>query len=123
MDLLQAIELKLKAAGFETMTATTGEVGLEKLIRKPDCVWLDLLLPKMNGFEFLAIMKKNPITRDIPVIVVSNSGGPDKVKRALELGVQDYLVKAETKLETVIEKIKHILHEGAKSSTTNHSHH
>lgn len=121
IDLLQAIELKLTSAGFSTITSATGEDALEKLSEKPDCVWLDLFLPKMSGLDFLAEMKKNQSTRHIPVIVVSNSGGPDKMKAALELGVKDYLVKAETKLENVIDKIKLIVHE-RKSPTHNSTH-
>jgi len=105
--LLKAIETKLRLAGFEVLCAETGEEGLEQLKKNPDLVWLDIYLPKMDGFGFL--QAKNKLENKIPVLVVSNSGSEEKIRRASNLGVTDYLVKANFSLEEIIEKIKMIL--------------
>lgn len=103
---LFAIEAKLSHEGFEVDTTTTAEEGLKKIEDKPDIILLDLLLPKMNGFEFLEIVKKDPKTKDIPVIIISNYGAKNNVERGLKLGAIDFIVKLQYSLEEVVEKIK-----------------
>jgi two-component system alkaline phosphatase synthesis response regulator PhoP len=106
--LLELLEKKLKDVGFEVVLAIDGEEGLEKIrSEKPDLVLLDILMPKKNGVEVLEEMNK---TEDInltkvPVIIISNSGQPVEIDKVLELGVKDYLVKAEFNPREVIEKV------------------
>jgi PleD family two-component response regulator len=70
---------------------------------------LDLLLPKINGFEFLKDIKANSALRAIPVIVLSNLGDDDSIKKAKDLGASDYFIKAATDLSALNDKVKKIL--------------
>jgi two-component system phosphate regulon response regulator PhoB len=108
--LQEAARLKLAKEGIEPIIAGTGEEGLEILKkRKPDLIWLDILLPGMNGLEFLHQVRENPDTKDLPVIILSVSSGPEKVKQAFTMNVVDYLVKNEYTIEKVVGKVKNIL--------------
>lgn len=98
--------------GYEMVSAMDGEEAL-KLVgaEKPDLILLDLILPKIHGFDVLKKLKENPETKDIPVIVLTNLEGTGDVEKALELGATTYLVKANYSLEEVIGKIKKTLGE------------
>lgn len=98
---------KLVLAGFEFIEAINGIEGLHKVVyEKPDLVLLDLILPRKNGFDVLIEMKKNKKTRNIPVIILSNLGQETDIKRGFALGAQEYLIKPEISLSTVVEKVK-----------------
>lgn len=98
---------KLTRAGFEFIEATNGEEGANKIISEnPDLVLLDLILPRKNGFDVLVDMKRNPNTKSIPVIILSNLGQESDIKRGLALGAQDYLVKTDVNLSEVVDKVK-----------------
>ncbi|MDP2663900.1 MAG: response regulator [bacterium] len=102
----------LDQEGYKVISALDGELGL-KLAKekKPDLILLDLILPKVHGFEVLKGLKGDEATRDIPVIVLTNLEGVGDVEKALELGATTYLVKATYSLEEVIGKIKKTLGE------------
>lgn len=108
--LQKALSIEALGAGFTVFTAGNGEAGLE-LIRKekPDAVLLDLMLPKMNGFDVLAALKKDDATKNIPVIILSNMGQDEDRKKGLALGAADYFVKSNTDLEALTEKIKKMI--------------
>lgn len=98
---------KFQREGFDFLEATNGEEGLNKIIaEKPDLVLLDLMLPKKNGFDVLIDMKRSKATERIPVVILSNLGQESDVKRGLELGASDYLVKADISLSDVVVKVK-----------------
>lgn len=98
---------KLKASGYEVMLARDGESGLEQIRNwKPDLVLLDIILPRMNGYEVLEAKLGDKAIAGIPVIVISNSGQPVEVNRALSLGVKDYLVKAQFDPDEVLVKVR-----------------
>lgn len=102
----------LREEGYEMLTALDGEVGLRLTKeKKPDLILLDLILPKMDGFEFLEKLKENPEIKNIPVIILTNLERTEDVERALELGAKTYLVKADYSLEEVIRKVKKTLGE------------
>jgi len=105
--LLNVLENKLKKEGFDVVTALDGEIGV-KVIREslPDIILLDIIMPKVNGFEVLAQLNQDHVLAKIPVIIISNSGQPVEIDKALSLGAKDYLVKAEFDPQEVIEKIK-----------------
>ncbi|MFA5125024.1 MAG: response regulator [Patescibacteria group bacterium] len=108
--LLRALYLVFHEGGFTIATATDGETALRMAERtKPDIILLDLLLPKMNGFEFLKNIKANANLRSIPVVVLSNLGDDDNVKKAKDLGAVDYFIKADTDLSVLNDKVKKIL--------------
>ena len=98
---------KLNLEGFEVSLASDGEKGL-KLIKEenPDLVLLDIIMPKMDGFEVLKQIKSDKKTKSIPVILLTNLSQKDEVKKGLELGAVDYLIKAHFMPSEVVKKIK-----------------
>jgi len=104
----RAIVLKLEQKGHHVISTMRAEDALEVLkAQHPsiDVVWLDLLLPGMNGIEFLAEVRKNPDYKDIKVVICSVSGREESKVIARELGVSDYLVKSDYELDTLAEKV------------------
>ena len=98
--------------GYDMISALDGEVGLKLAKeRKPDLILLDLILPKMDGFEVLKQLKKEVETKAIPVIVLTNLERVVDIEKAIEAGATTYLVKANYTLEEVLEKIKKALSE------------
>jgi DNA-binding response OmpR family regulator len=98
---------KLKTSGYDVALSRDGASGLEKLRSwKPDLLLLDIVLPKVNGYEVLEAKQKEKAIAAIPVIVISNSGQPVEINRALALGVKDYLVKAQFDPDEVLVKIQ-----------------
>ncbi|MFP4616965.1 MAG: response regulator [Candidatus Paceibacterota bacterium] len=97
---------KMEAEGCEVDSALDGSEGFEKIKEvKPDLILLDILLPGMNGYEILEKKMKDEDIKDIPVIVISNSGQPVEIERVLELGAKDYLIKAQFGPDEVMEKV------------------
>src|SRR3989344_3099294 len=103
----------LKQEGYEMTSALDGETGLRLAKQiKPDLILLDLILPKLHGFDVLKKLKEIPDTKEIPVIVLTNLERAEDIEKALEFGATTYLVKENYSLDEVMEKIKKILHEG-----------
>ena len=101
---------KLIKEGYETVLARDGTEGFAKISsEKPDLILLDIILPNMNGYEILESKIKDDAIADIPVIIISNSGQPVEINRALALGVKDYLVKAQFDPEEVMVKVRSVL--------------
>ena len=98
---------KLKLEDYEVALATDGEKGLKMIKEKnPDLILLDIILPKMDGFEILKAMKGDKELKNIPVILLTNLSQKDEVKRGLDLGANDYLIKAHFMPSEVVKKIK-----------------
>ena len=98
------------------ISALDGEIGLRLANppdggKKPDLILLDLILPKIHGFEVLKKLKETEETKSIPIIVLTNLEEIEDVDKALELGAKTYLVKASYSLEEVVRKIKKSLGE------------
>lgn len=105
--LIGLLQKKLTIEGYEVALARNGEEGLQKMREsKPNLVLLDIIMPKMGGFEVLEEMQKDKELRRIPVIIISNSGQPIELDRAKKFGVRDWLVKTEFDPQEVIEKVK-----------------
>jgi DNA-binding response OmpR family regulator len=103
----ELLQRKLTQEGYEVSVAKDGNEGLEKMREiKPDLVLLDIIMPKKGGFEVMTEMQKEENLRDIPVIVISNSGQPVELDKAKELGAKDWLIKTEFDPQEVIEKVK-----------------
>ncbi len=108
---------KLTEEGYDVDVAENGEEGLRKIREnKPDLILLDIVMPKMGGFEVLEEIKKEEAVASIPVIVVSNSGQPVEIDRAQELGANDWLVKTEFDPQEVIDKVVAQIGKGESSS-------
>lgn len=100
----------LQREGYEVISALDGEIGLRLAKTKnPDLILLDLILPKLNGFDVLKKLKEDEKTKEIPVIVLTNLEEMSNIEKALELGSTTYLIKANYSLKEVIEKIKKAL--------------
>ena len=98
---------ELKMAGFDATQAFDGERGLKMVqTKKPDLVLLDLLLPKMHGFNVLEKLKSSPDTKEIPIIILTMLGSDDDIKKGLELGANDYIVKSQHAVAEIVEKVK-----------------
>lgn len=107
--LLRALYLFFHNRGYTVASANEGETGLKMAERiKPNVILLDLLMPKMDGFEFIKRAKAETILEKIPIIVLSNLGHEDEMNKAKALGVQDYFIKSNTDLATLEEKIRKI---------------
>ncbi|MEN9558705.1 MAG: hypothetical protein RL141_1074 [Candidatus Parcubacteria bacterium] len=104
--LQEALKLKLVQAGFAVTTAGSGEEALEAVKKqRPTLISLDILLPRMNGLEFLQIIRKDPALSDVPVVVLSVSAGMEKIKQAFGLNVTDYLIKSEYGIEELVKRL------------------
>lgn len=97
---------KLEHEHFETLVAPDGAEGLVVArTMVPDLVLLDIRLPTMNGWEVLEELKRDPTTRAIPVILLTNLGDKKDVEKGMALGAADYLIKAHFMPSEVIQKI------------------
>ena len=101
------LKKKLEKEGYEIIVARNGEEGIEK-IREiiPDLILLDIIMPRMGGFEVMEEVRKDKRLRLIPIIIISNSGQPVEIDRAKRLGARDWLVKTEFDPKEVITKVK-----------------
>ncbi len=100
----------LQNEGYEIISALDGKTGLQLAKeKKPDLILLDLVLPKMHGFDVFKKIKEDEETKNIPIIVLTNLEEIKDIEKALELGATTYLVKARYTLEEVVEKIKKTL--------------
>jgi len=108
--LLSMYSTKFELEEFKVICADDGEEGL-KLARSsaPTIILLDILMPKMDGFEVLKELKKDKLTRHIPVILLTNLNQKDEIEKGLALGADDYLIKAHFMPSEVVEKIKKII--------------
>lgn len=108
---------KLKAAGYEVKAALDGVAGLDLIHAvKPDMVLLDMMLPRLSGFGVLEKLAEEKILPDLPVVVISNSGQPIEIDRALKLGVRDYLIKVNFDPNEVVSKVNVIFGSEQKAS-------
>ena len=105
--LLRAMYISLHNEGYTVATATDGDTALSMVERiKPNLILLDLIMPKVDGFDFLRRIKAIPALKDIPIIVLSNLGDETDISKAKALGAVDYFVKANTDLASLAKKIK-----------------
>lgn len=110
--LQEALGNVLKQTGYKVISALDGEIGLRLAkSEKPNLILLDLIMPKLNGFEVLKRLADDGETKDIPVIVLTNMEEMKDINKAIELGAKTYLVKTEYNLEEVISKVKKVLGE------------
>lgn len=105
--LRRAAEATLRHHGFTVLLAVDGEEALRIAQAEiPDLILLDLIMPKLQGFEVLRQLKGSPLTSAIPVIVLSNLGQEKDSKMASEMGALDYWVKANVGLEELARRVE-----------------
>ena len=101
---------KFSQSGFQTELATDGKLGLEKIkTSQPDLVLLDIVLPKIDGFEILKEIKEDSKLKKIPVILLTNLGQKNEVEKGLALGADEYIIKAHFTPTAVVAKVKEVL--------------
>lgn len=104
--IIKLLQKKLLSEGYDVSLATDGEEGMNKVRDyKPDLILLDIVMPKKGGFEVLEDLNRDSDLRNIPVIIISNSGQPMELDRAQRLGVKDWLIKTEFDPKEVLEKV------------------
>jgi CheY-like chemotaxis protein len=110
--LLDMYSLKFKDCGCTIEAMPDPVKALEKLRAgaKPDVILLDILMPGLTGFEFLEAMRKDGLAKDAKVIVLSNQGQDEDIKRAMDLGAAGYIIKASAIPSEVLEKTLEIAH-------------
>ena len=93
-DILELVRLRLTRSGYETVLARNGAEALEAAREhKPDLALLDVSMPAMNGYEVTAALKSDPITRDMPIILLTARAQTADVARGFAAGVDDYVTK------------------------------
>lgn len=109
--LLEMYATKFKEEGFEVDIAPGGKEALEKIKNGPpsEIVLLDIVMPGMDGFELLEIIKKEGLIPTSKIIILSNLGQKDQIDRGLNLGAVDYIVKAYFTPSEVVKKVNAIL--------------
>ena len=115
--LVELYKERLELAGYQVEVSRDGEEGLAKIHQaKPDLVLLDIMMPKVNGYEALASIKSDPSTKDTPVIILSALMRDINKTKAIESGADDYIIKSEAMPVDVIKKIEAVLKKYNKSA-------
>lgn len=117
--LLEAIGKKLEKEKIQTLLADSAKKGFDFLVSEkklPDAIWLDYYLKDLTGLDFVIELKKNEKWANIPIIVVSNSASTEKVNSMLALGVNEYLLKANFRLEDIIKEIISLIKKNEKNT-------
>lgn len=104
--MITLLQRKLTQEGYEISVARDGVEGIKAMEEvRPNLVLLDIIMPRMGGFEVLEAMQGDKELKKIPVIVISNSGQPVELDKAQKLGARDWLVKTEFDPQEVVDKI------------------
>jgi len=104
--LRRAAEARLRQHGLEVLTAADGEEALRLARAEPlDLILLDVVMPKLEGFEVLRLLKEDAATARIPVIILSNLGQERDVAQAKTLGAIAFLVKAHLSLQDLVDRV------------------
>lgn len=109
-DLAAVYRSRLELEGFETKEVNNGEEALSTAIQyKPDLILLDVMMPKISGFDVLDILRNTSETANIRIIMLTALSQPKDKERAESLGVDDYLVKSQVVIGDVVERVKYHL--------------
>lgn len=104
-------QTKLAKLGYNIEVIEDGEAAWQRLQQEPvpDLLLLDIVLPKRDGFEILQMLRKQALTKQLPIILLTNLGQKPDVERGLTLGADDYVIKAHFTPTEVVEKINALL--------------
>lgn len=107
--ILEMYVLKFKEHNFQVETASNGQEGLAKVKEyQPDLLLLDIVMPALDGFDVLQQIKKNS-SPDMKIVLLTNLGQKEDVERGMQLGADDYIIKAHFTPSEVVEKVKVLL--------------
>ncbi len=108
--LAQMYQERLELAGYPTIICFDGEEVLVKVhTEKPDIILLDIIMPRLNGYDALAAIKSDPETKDIPVIMLSALMRDFNRGKAVDAGANDYLIKSEVTPKEIVATIEDVL--------------
>ena len=111
-DILEVIQYNLTREGYKVLTSKDGEQGLAKVRKEaPDLVLLDLMLPGLDGLEVCKKLKEDPVTRPIPIVMVTAKGEESDIVLGLGIGADDYVVKPFSPKE-LLARVKAVLRRG-----------
>ncbi len=106
-NLADVYQMRLEAEGFTVKRVANGEDALAVALQvKPDLILLDVMMPKVSGFDILDILRNTPETADMRIIMLTALSQDSDRDRAKALGVDDYLVKSQVVIADVVERIK-----------------
>jgi DNA-binding response OmpR family regulator len=109
-SMVEALAEKFNSSGFQVITAKNGEEGLALALSKhPDIILLDIVMPKLDGLSMLKKLKEDAWGAFAPVVILTNLSDNQKLAEALEIGVVEYMIKAEVKLSDIVLRIKRVL--------------
>lgn len=98
---------RFQAEGFDVKRVPNGEDALAATIEyKPDLILLDVMMPKVSGFDVLDILRNTPETANVRVVMLTALSQESDKQRALDLGVDDYLVKSQVVIADVVDRVK-----------------
>jgi DNA-binding response OmpR family regulator len=101
------MKVRLEKDGFTVIQAFDGQEAIELLkTERPDAFILDLIMPKVTGFEVLQMISTTPELANIPVIILSNLAQDSDIQKAKELGAKEYFVKVKISVDDIVKKIK-----------------
>ncbi|MBU4023065.1 response regulator [Patescibacteria group bacterium] len=104
--LLNLLKKKLEELNYKVLIAKDGITGFKAIQENElDLILLDVVMPKMGGFELLEKMGEDETIKKVPVIIISNSGQPVEIEKAKKLGVSDWLIKTEFDPQEVVDKV------------------
>ena len=104
------LKSRLEKDGFTVLQAFDGDQGLATLhTTRPDVVLLDIIMPKVSGFEVLEALSSDPELSRIPIVIASNLGQDSDIEKAKTLGARDYYVKVRTSLEDLAKMVKNVI--------------
>ena len=110
LTLRDMYQIRLEAEGYKVIVAGDGEEALEVIQKKkPDIILLDIMMPKMNGYDVLEKLKQNPETNSIPVLILTALIQDLNKAKGLMSGADDYLMKSEVMPGEVLDKVKKAL--------------
>ena len=110
MALSAVYRARLEIEGFDVREANNGEDALSATVEyRPDLILLDVMMPKISGFDVLDILRNTPETANVRIIMLTALSQPKDKERAESLGVDDYLVKSQVVIGDVVARVKHHL--------------
>jgi len=105
-NLAKILEVKLEKEGYKVFVAQNGQEGFDQaLLHHPDLILLDIIMPVMDGMTMLRQLREDDWGKKVPVILLTNLNDSESIAEASKKGVYDYLVKADWKLEDIVEII------------------
>ena len=112
-DVAELIRYKLEKAGYETDTAMTGPLALEKVLdNRPDLILLDIMIPEMDGLQVCDNLKNNPVTADIPVVMLTAKSSQEDIDAGFAMDADDYITKPFSPRD-LLTRIRTVLHQKA----------